>query len=151
MQPRSILIGLVATGLFVACVDNPSETTLRQQLTEYGGDDSEGETLPPPPPPSGHQYPQPPPGHDPDGPYYPAPLYPCLSCHRPASQPPLPAQCTRCHKITDPTDPHNGIYPPGQGPDFEPGGTPVPDFCLDCHRIKPMPMPVETWSTWTAL
>ncbi len=153
MQSRFVLlVAGIATG-FVACAADPMQTTSWHPLTEYGDGESspdEGEDVPPPPPPEygegetvppqGHDYPPPPPGHDPDGPYYPAPLYPCLSCHRPASGPPLPAQCTRCHKITSPSDPHNGIYPPGQGPDFEPGDTPIPDFCLDCHRIKPKPI-----------
>lgn len=155
MQSRLVMfVGFVASQLFTACLSEPSQAVSSSELAEYG--DAEYGSIPPPdplPPPGpgqppfpiptqpGHNYPPPPPGHDPDGPYQPAPLYPCLSCHRPSSPlPPLPAQCTRCHKITAPRDPHNGMYPPGQGPDFEPGDAPVPDFCLDCHRIKPKPI-----------
>ena len=79
-----------------------------------------------------------------DGPAYPTQPRDCVGCHKslppPTPKPSIPTKCLKCH-----TDPHGGNYPPGQGPDFEPGDFPIDPMCLQCHQIKrPMPDPILT-------
>ena len=87
------------------------------------------------------------PPHYPGDPERPADVSKCLNCHRPASSPPMPQQCTRCHNTYDPIDPHKGNYPMGPAPDLPSGDKPIPGYCLDCHRVE-VPRPKDAVLTF---
>jgi hypothetical protein len=115
----------------IGCVDASTDVTARELAAE--------EDVP-------HPAAPPPPDHQPDYPPRPVPVGKCLECHRPGYPgplPPIPATpCVGCHNIAPPNDPHWPNYPPGPGRDLEPGPFPIPGYCLDCHKIRPKPIPV---------
>ena len=128
---------LCAVSLVFACVEPEGDI-------DENDHDAIGSIQPPRPryhPP--HPYPD-------DGPAYPTQPRDCIGCHTnlppEIPKPKIPTKCLKCH-----TDPHGGNYPPGRGPDFEPGDFPIDPMCFQCHQLKPKNNPILTGFETTEL